>query len=289
MKTTLLLETIFKAVGVGILVLLAGTIPRNLLFSANLSFINSIPWAAPVAVVGLCFFWKYLHGWGPPVSTAEWRRAGLRANALTGRVWCWALLSGILGIVALVLVLRMVNRLVVLPEQRLPDLNGAPDITVAALLLIGAPIAGVVEEAAFRGYMQGPIEKRCGMPVAILITGTMFAVAHLDFTWVLWPYYVAVAALYGMITHMTGSILPSIVLHTSGNLYSNLDLWLSGHAEWQAPARAAGLIRGMDKEFWMLAGASVICVVACGAAFWKLSAVRPGMGAGQRTGTGDGC
>jgi len=43
--------------------------------------------------------------------------------------------------------------------------------------------------------MQGPIERRRGLLIAILITGTMFALVHLDFTPILWPYYVAVAAL----------------------------------------------------------------------------------------------
>jgi membrane protease YdiL (CAAX protease family) len=71
--------------------------------------------------------------------------------------------------------------------------------TLYTLLFAAAPIAGIIEESAFRGYMQQPIEQQLGLGVAILITGTMFAVAHLDFTWVLWPYYVAVAAAYGIL------------------------------------------------------------------------------------------
>lgn len=62
--------------------------------------------------------------------------------------------------------------------------------------------------------------------------------AHLDFTPILLPYYVAVAAIYGMVTYLTDSILPAVVLHTGGNIYSNTDLWLRGRAEWQAPAGA---------------------------------------------------
>jgi membrane protease YdiL (CAAX protease family) len=110
---------------------------------------------------------------------------------------------------------------------------------VLALLLMAAPVAGIIEESAFRGYMQYPIERRYGLPVAILITGTMFAVAHLDFTPILWPYYVAVAAIYGVVAYLTQSILPAIVLHTAGNVYSNLDLWLHGQAEWQKAAGAS--------------------------------------------------
>jgi membrane protease YdiL (CAAX protease family) len=218
--------SIVKAVVVGMAVMLAGTIPRNVLFAANLRYAAGFPWAVPAMAIYLFYFWRYLRGGD--------RRQGLRANQVSATAWAWAMVAGVLGIVALVLALHLVNRFVALPPQKLPDLAGVPKTTVLSLLLMAAPVAGIVEEAAFRGYMQGAIERRYGIVLAVLVTGTMFAVAHLDFTPVLWPYYVAVAALYGMVTYMTNSILPSIVLHTAGNLYSNLDLWLNGRAEWQA-------------------------------------------------------
>jgi len=219
---------ILRAIGAGMLVMLAGTLPRNFLFSANLTVFNQFPWAVPVAVVGLRFFWKYP---GRPYG-----------RSVPGRVWLWSMVSGGLGIVTLVLALRMLNTVVALPQQSLPDLRQVPTFTVAALLLMAAPIAGVVEEVAFRGYMQEPIARQYGLAVAIFVTGTMFAVAHLDFTWILWPYYMAVAALYGVVAHMTRSVLPGVVLHTCGNLYSNFDLWMSGHAEWQAGAGGDSLV-----------------------------------------------
>jgi membrane protease YdiL (CAAX protease family) len=154
----------------------------------------------------------------------------------------------------------------VLPQQQLPDLGAVPNTTVIALLLMAAPVAGVVEEAAFRGYMQGPIERRLGLPLAILITGTMFALVHLDFTLILWPYYIAVAAIYGTVTYLTNSILPAVVLHTAGNLFSNLDLWLHGQAEWQAsPASRLISATGADASFWM---SSVALLVAAVVTIW---------------------
>jgi membrane protease YdiL (CAAX protease family) len=206
----------------------------------------------PLIAIYLWFFWRQLSGASLTGAAAQERRESLRAKPLPALLWIWALIAGGLGIVALVLALRLANRLVVLPEQQLPDLSQVPKITTLSLLLAGAPIAGLIEEAAFRGYMQGPIEKRYGWPVAILITGTMFALSHLDFTWILWPYYVAVAAIYGAVTTLTQSILPAIVLHTCGNLYSNTDLWLHGRAEWQAPLGVARLVwqTGPDKAFW---------------------------------------
>jgi len=258
-ETTLAL--IGRAVIIGTVVALAGTIPRDIFFALNLRFLAGIPWAVPVTGIYLWFFWKQLE------STDERRRL-LRANPLPVRVWLWALTAGLLGIVALVLVLNIANRFVALPEQQLPNLAGVPKITVFSLLLAAAPIAGLIEEAAFRGYMQGPIERRCALPIAILITGTMFALVHLDFTPILWPYYVAVAALYGVVTSLTNSILPAIVLHTLGNTYSNLDLLLHGRAEWQAPS---GGPHAGGAGASIMVGALVVVVFAMWGAFVRLS------------------
>jgi membrane protease YdiL (CAAX protease family) len=270
------LRVIVGAVFIGMLIMIAGTIPRNLIFAANLRYYPGVPWAVPLTAFYLWFFWRYLNGAGPPEAAADERRTGLRANRVAGRVWAWALLAGGLGIVALVLALRVANRLIALPPQQLPDLSQVPKVTVLSLLLMAAPVAGIIEEAAFRGYMQGPIERRHGLAVAILITGTMFAVAHLDFTLMLWPYYVAVAALYGTVTYLTNSILPAVVLHTIGNLYSNIDLWLHGQAEWQASPGPAPLIwkTGVDSSFWIASVALLLVAAATVGAFVMLARAR---------------
>jgi membrane protease YdiL (CAAX protease family) len=266
------------AVVVGMVVVAAGTIPRNLLFLANLHYYASVPWAVPVSAAFLWLFWRYLDGAGPPESTAQQRRASLRANRISVKAWIWSLIAGVLGIVALVLALRVANRLVVLPQQQVPDLSHIPRLTVWPLLLMGAPIAGVVEEAAFRGYMQGPIERRYGLTIAILITGTMFAVAHLDFTPILWPYYVAVAAIYGTVTYLTNSVLPVILLHTCGNIYSNSVLLVTGQAEWQAAASPAAPIwrTGADRPFWISVIALILVATAMVWAYFKLASVAGG-------------
>jgi len=267
------LGVIVRAVLIGMLIVIAGTIPRNLIFAANLRYYASAPWAVPLTAVYLWFFWRYLNGAGPPESTSEERRTSLRANRVSGKVWVWALLAGGLCIVALVLALRVANRLVELPQQQLPDLAQAPEVTVLSLLLMAAPVAGLVEEAAFRGYMQGPIERRYELAVAILVTGTMFAVAHLDFTLILWPYYLAVAAIYGVVTYLTKSILPAVVLHTGGNIYSNIDLWLHGQAEWQASSGPTALIwkTGADASFRISSVAVLIVAAAMVWAYFKLA------------------
>jgi len=258
-------KDVVRAVLVGMLLVFVATIPRNLVFIANLRYFTGVPWAVPVLAAWLWLFWRYAGGRWPRDSTAEARRASLRANPLGVRAWAWALGAGGLGVVALVLALRLLNRVVALPVQQLPDLAHVPASTMVPMLLMSALFAGVVEEAAFRGYMQGPIERRFGLPVAILITGTMFALAHLDFTPVLWPYYVAVAAIYGTVTHLTNSILPAIVLHAAGNTYSNLDLWLHGRADWQSSGAPLVAETGLDSSFLLTSAA---CAAATAAAVW---------------------
>jgi membrane protease YdiL (CAAX protease family) len=262
-----------QAVLLGMVVAAAGTIPRNVIFAANLRIAPSVPWAVPATAAWLWLWWRYIGGHGAPSSTAAERRTMLRANRITPRVWLWALVAGALGIVALVLALRLVNRMVMLPPQSLPDLSHVPRFTIFALLLAAAPVAGFVEEAAFRGYMQGPIERSHGLVVAIVVTGTMFAVAHFDFTLILWPYYVAVAAIYGVVTHLTDSIFPAIVLHTAGNTYSNLDLLLRGQAEWQAAASRDALVwvTGADAAFVQMGVAFAIVAAAALWAFRRLA------------------
>jgi uncharacterized protein len=268
------MRDVLQAVGIGMAVMLAGTIPRNVLFAANLRWYPAMPWAVPVTAVYLWYLWRYLGGAGPPDATREARRRSLRANRVSGRVWVWALLAGGLGITALVFALRVANRLVLLPNQQLPDLSAIPVVTVWALLLMAAPVAGLVEEGAFRGYMQGPIERRFGLLVAVLITGTMFAVAHLDFTLVLWPYYVAVAAIYGTVTALSDSVWPAVVLHTGGNIYSNLDLLLHGRAEWQASSSRAELVwaTGADAAFVSLVIGLLVAVAGMAWAYTRLFA-----------------
>jgi hypothetical protein len=58
--------------------------------------------------------------------------------------WIWSLVAGGLGIVTLVIALRLLNRVVQLPAQHLPDLSQVLRSTVFALLLTAAPVAGIV-------------------------------------------------------------------------------------------------------------------------------------------------
>lgn len=272
------LPVILRAVIVGGVVSLAGTTPWAFLVGANLKFFPSVPWAVPPTVLYLWIFWRYVRGEGWPKSTAEARRSNARANALSGEVWGAALLAGVLGLAGVVLLQKVMNRMVLLPQEDVSDISRIPFITVVVLLLTSAAVAGIVEEVSFRGYLQRPIERRHGPAVAILVTGALFGFAHFthpEVSLILMPYYVAVAAVYGGLAYLTDSILPSLVLHAGGNVLGYMDLITHGRSEWQASSSPQPLIwqTGADATFWFSCGALVVVAALAFSAYRALARV----------------
>jgi len=264
------LPVIIKAITSGILPAVVGTVTWVLLVEANLNLFPDVPWSLIPAAIFLWILWRYLRGEWWPKSTSEIRKKNLRANPLSGEVWASAIFAGILGLTALLLFMRVMNRMVRLPQQHLTAADNIPKVTLFFLLLMGSAVAGVVEEAAFRGYMQGPIEKRHGPVIAILITGILFGFAHFshpETTILLMPFYTGVAVIYGMMAYLTNSILPGMLLHAVGDVFGGLDLVTRGQSEWQTAAKPETLIweTGADESFWI---SCAIFILAFGAAFW---------------------
>jgi membrane protease YdiL (CAAX protease family) len=130
-----------------------------------------------------------------------------------------------------------------------------PVITVVLLLTMQSIMAGVTEEAAFRGYMQSLIERRHGLFVAILVNGVVFGLLHFSShprdVLLMLPYYVSVAAVYGGLTWAADSILPAIVLHAAGDIVVLIRWWATGRPEWQLSATQPLLVseNGLDTMF----------------------------------------
>ena len=156
------------------------TVFWGVLVQANLRFAPRVPWASVVMAVFLVSYWKYLQGWGWPQSTAAKRRAGLRAEPLSASVWRWSLLAGGLGLAASVGLFVVSHRLMRWPRHSHADLSGIPSATLLLTLLMSAAVAGISEEAGFRGYMQGSLERPYGPAVGIAITSVVFGLAHLS-------------------------------------------------------------------------------------------------------------
>jgi hypothetical protein len=82
-------ESVVQAVAVGMLVMLAGTIPRQHPVYRETSVTFRACLGRAVVAVYLWAFWRYLSGDGPPPETRASRRTGLASQPVAGRVWVW--------------------------------------------------------------------------------------------------------------------------------------------------------------------------------------------------------
>jgi membrane protease YdiL (CAAX protease family) len=262
----------------GLAVTLTAEIPWSILVGANLKLASSLPWAAPAMAVYLVFYWRYCDGWGWPAGTAAIRHRRLRARALPTGIWFRALAAGVPAVAAAVFLLFVWSRLVRLPIPTAPNISAYPHFTILVVALVGGAVSGIAEEAAFRGYIQSAFEERAGPAVAIAITSLLFGLAHFShsvgYALPRFPYYVAIGAIYGVLTWRTGSILPALAIHSVGNALDNLLVIAMGAPD------AAPLIwqSGADAAFWRNLGLGITCAVASGLAFRHLRSVtRPAL------------
>src|SRR5262245_1941782 len=275
------MTTILAAAGVAVAVLLAGNLPTSALGAWNLRAGTAMPWAIVPMALYLWAYWQFVGGnWGSSFP-AETRRANLRANRLSPRVWLASLFAGMLGFATLVALLAVVARLVRLPSSAPivmpPEM---PMATAFLLLVMQSVVAGVSEEAAFRGYMQSMIERQYGLTIAVLANGTLFGLLHFtnhpgDVLLML-PYYVAVSAVYGGLTWAANSILPALVLHSLGDVVVLTRWWLTDRPEWQIAATPPPLVgeAGLDLAFVLTAVAAMALAVVTVKAFGALRASR---------------
>lgn len=103
-----------------------------------------------------------------------------------------------------------------------PDLALFPTTSYRwSMFIMGGVMSGVVEEVAYRGWMQTGLERH-DPDNAILITSLVFAGSHithgLPTLLLLGPGFFAASMLYGHLARRTGTILPGIAIHVIGDL-----------------------------------------------------------------------
>jgi membrane protease YdiL (CAAX protease family) len=229
--------------------------------------------------VFLVFYWRFLEGWGWPRSTSAARRAALRAEPLSSQVWRWSLLAGGLGSAASIALFVVSHRLIRWPQTPQPELTHIPPITVLPSLIMSAMVAGISEEAGFRGYMQGPLERRYGPAMGIAITSIAFGLAHLSHGTFLPAivFDIGWGALYGLLTYQSDSIVPAIGLHSSADALQFVAAWKF------RPSAVAPLVwvSGPDRLLWFNCALVVLLGSASVWAFRRLAKVRrhPSVGA----------
>ena len=210
-----------KPVLSGGLVGIVGLAPWTVLAPLNARIRPDVPWAALSTAAFLVLYIAWLNGAGWPARWVEYRKRSLRlwppAPARN------AAASGLpVPLILLLLGLLYMMWVLVGRSTQPPDLSAYPTTAYRfSILIMGAVVSGVVEEAAFRGYMQINLE-RYRPQSAILITSVAFTLFHglhgIQALLGLGAGLFAASVLYGLLAQRTGTILPGIAIHATGDL-----------------------------------------------------------------------
>ena len=138
------------------------------------------------------------------------------------------------------------------------------------VLVIASLDSSLAEEAGFRGYFQGALEREVGGPIAILIASLVIAPTHGLAQGFLWPtllWYFCVDVMFGVMAYLTRSILPGIVVHSAGLLIFFALVWpydTQRRLVWET---------GADTWFWINVAQAIIFSTIAILAFRQLARV----------------
>jgi uncharacterized protein len=209
----------------GALIAVAGIAPWTMLAPLNARIRPDLPWAALSMAAFLALYVAWLNGAGWPRAWRDSRRYRLRLWRPTPSAWSRQGLGPTAALI-LLLALLYVLWIAMSASRPPPDLSAYPTTAYrVSVVIMGAVVSGLVEEVAFRGYLQSGLE-RFGAGTAILITSVVFALFHGVHGWqallLLGPGLFIASVLFGMLAYHTGSIVPGIVVHVLGDLSHTL-------------------------------------------------------------------
>lgn len=245
------------------------------LFITNLKTSPRIPWAVVVMAVVLWLMWQYLGGKWWPRSTSEARHRYLRARRVSGRAFVWAMLAGVLSIVALTGYWIVMFQLVKMPANALPDMSSYPLLTIVLMRVMASLVSPLTEEAGFRGYCQVILEREFRGPAAVVISSVLFALAHFTqgFFWPKLLVYFLAGLVFGVTAYLTDSILPGIPVHILADLTFFALVWPHDAARRLVAGGCA------DAWFWLHVAQAVVFTALAIFAFRRLAHVSPALAA----------
>ena len=144
-----------------------------------------------------------------------WRAFGTRVPRAT------LMLRYVLGGIALALVVGFLGRYVSNQTSPVPFeqmLRSRPSVLL--LMALGILVAPLVEETLFRGCLYPVIAGRFGISVGVLVTGTIFGLAHaqqLGFAWGQVSLLVLVGIIFTYVRARAGTVAASYFVHLGYN------------------------------------------------------------------------
>jgi membrane protease YdiL (CAAX protease family) len=92
-------------------------------------------------------------------------------------------------------------------------------------ILLGAVAAPIGEEVFFRGLVYNTLKARINVPVAIIVSGLLFALIHFNplALFIIWPMGMVLAYVY----EKTGSLWVTITMHVTNNLVAFVMSWIT--------------------------------------------------------------
>ncbi|HEU5180821.1 MAG TPA: type II CAAX endopeptidase family protein [Candidatus Polarisedimenticolia bacterium] len=213
------LPVLVRAFVLAFVVLTIGTTVTALPLVGNLKLLPAVPWALPATILVVWLFWRTFAGTGWPASMQPLRDRITRRGKLPSSMWVRLSLPILLSLLTMLCLRLLLPSLFPIQAPELPiDAGAYPTATLLGLALSLAFSAGVVEEIAFRGYLQQPLEEAYGIVPALLLTGMAFWLAHVPKVGLgHLPFHLLASALLGFVVYRTRSLAPAIIGHMAGD------------------------------------------------------------------------
>ncbi|MBX6365131.1 MAG: CPBP family intramembrane metalloprotease [Gemmatimonadetes bacterium] len=170
----------------------------------------TVPWVAAVAAL----FWAWTRVPGPLGRLRQAARFRLRRPRAPGRWMAWTVATTTCYALAVLIAIPVPHPVPSTRSTIIGQLLSRPGAGLQVLLLV-VTLGPLLEELFFRGYIQRPLERAVGAPVAIAVSTTLFALAH--FLRPLPLPQLALGLLTGYAAYATRSIWPGFVVHLSYN------------------------------------------------------------------------
>lgn len=168
------------------------------------------------------------------VFATRWRQ-WMGPSCMNRRTWVWSVVAVAAFAVAQSNLPVVFDRIYPIPSGQLlvfqQYLTAQTPFELFLLFLIAALVPAVFEEFTFRGVIQAGIRDTYGPRHAVVWTGFLFALLHLNpWNFVgLWSF----GCLLGYLVERTGSIRPAMVLHLLNNTLALVVFSVQGRAQWE--------------------------------------------------------